>query len=261
MEQRYFYDLHCHSDRSHDSDSSLEEIIHYAKKRGLTGIAITDHNVFYTGPEELDGIKIIPGVEITLDDGAHLLGLFVRSGIPLIKPRLKEAVSEIHEQKGIAILAHICRRGEGWFYLHSVGKDLFQDVREIVDGFETCNAKDHAQQYRATQDVILKNPWMQTCQTAGSDAHVPGAVGYAVLETSKILTAENMRQEMQKSIPRLNKKLTAVKNSSERLRKIAVTLSKATGFYYIPGLRHLFYRLWQQLVDFKKTHQKFNVKD
>ena len=37
-------DLHCHSYFSGDGVSSPEQLIHAAKKRGLNGFAITDHN-------------------------------------------------------------------------------------------------------------------------------------------------------------------------------------------------------------------------
>lgn len=260
MKQSFFYDLHCHSEASHDSESSLADIIDIAKKRGLTGIAITDHNVFYTGPEEVDGVQIVPGVEITLEDGSHALALFVRSGIPLERPHLSEIVRAVHAQGGIVVLAHICRRGEGWFYHHRDFQEA-QHVITIVDAVETWNSKDNLEQHQAALAFLQQHPLLQQRQTAGSDAHIPGAIGYAILETPQRLTAQNAIDILSQSQPRFNKKLEKVQESSERWRKNVILLTKVVGLYYIPGVRHVLYRLWRRWIDFRKTHQQFTLKD
>ena len=82
----YHFDLHCHSFFSGDGVSSPEALIAAARKKGLDGFAITDHNtceaVDYLVGEGLmradgqpvDGFLIIPGVEVTTAEG-HLLCL------------------------------------------------------------------------------------------------------------------------------------------------------------------------------------------
>ena len=70
-------DMHCHTIRSENAFATLKELVNEAKKKGLYGIAITDHgprekypafsSAFrYTKdylPEEIDGIRIYNGVE------------------------------------------------------------------------------------------------------------------------------------------------------------------------------------------------------
>ena len=79
-------DLHIHTPASHDfvGDVSPEEIIAEAKRKGLDGIAITDHNC----ADWIDRIKeasvgknitVFPGVEISCDggkQGIHIIALF-----------------------------------------------------------------------------------------------------------------------------------------------------------------------------------------
>lgn len=76
-------DLHCHSNIS-DGSMSLFEVISLAKEKGITHLAITDHDTTkglkeakYIG-EQL-GVTIIPGIEISAYDykrqrRAHILG-------------------------------------------------------------------------------------------------------------------------------------------------------------------------------------------
>jgi len=80
------YDLHVHTTAS-DGLSSPEEVIAMAVKRGLAGLAITDHDTI-DGIEparkfiEDTGISIdfIPGIELNTDYGeaeVHILGYFI----------------------------------------------------------------------------------------------------------------------------------------------------------------------------------------
>lgn len=83
MSQRYA-DLHVHTTYS-DSTLTPEELISKAKERGLSAIAITDHDIVDGIPSaivagEKFGIEIIPGVELTAEMEeceVHMLGYFV----------------------------------------------------------------------------------------------------------------------------------------------------------------------------------------
>lgn len=63
-----FMDLHIHTIYS-DGDKTPKQIIKMAKEKGLTTIAITDHDMIMglktLTEEDLEGIKFIPGVEMT----------------------------------------------------------------------------------------------------------------------------------------------------------------------------------------------------
>lgn len=76
-------DLHCHT-RISDGSLGVEELIAIAKRRGLTAIAVTDHDAVIGATRagmigKRQGVEVIPGVELTATDPAcgrkvHILG-------------------------------------------------------------------------------------------------------------------------------------------------------------------------------------------
>jgi len=105
------FDLHVHSRKSYDSFSSVENIIRYAKKRRLKGIAITDHEHFLSDGDidcHLgDDFWVIKGAEMYTELG-DIIGLFLSK--PLKSGSSSDLIHEIHDQGGIAILAHPFKR-------------------------------------------------------------------------------------------------------------------------------------------------------
>jgi len=99
-------DLHVHTFYSFDSLITPKELVFYAKKRGLDGVAITDH-------DRIDGalkiaketdFLIVSGIEISSLNG-HIIGLDLDESVP---PELSvdETLERIHEAGGIAIACH-----------------------------------------------------------------------------------------------------------------------------------------------------------
>ncbi|GHV90068.1 phosphatase [Spirochaetia bacterium] len=92
-------DLHTHSNAS-DGSLSPKELIQEAAKRGLSAIALTDHDTI-NGLEDarneaaIQGIRFIPGIEIEITNKGpgefHLLGL----GITRPSPAFRKAVAEL----------------------------------------------------------------------------------------------------------------------------------------------------------------------
>ena len=78
-------DLHIHSQYSEDGAGSPKEIIKILQKKGLHGMAITDHNTVRGGLESLKvapkDFIVIPGIEVSTKDG-HIIGLNVKEDIP-----------------------------------------------------------------------------------------------------------------------------------------------------------------------------------
>src|SRR5690349_8814021 len=82
----YHIDLHCHSWFSGDGVSTPEALIAAARKKGLHGFALTDHNtsdgcrylldkgLVREDGKPVDNFLVIPGVEVTTAEG-HLLCL------------------------------------------------------------------------------------------------------------------------------------------------------------------------------------------
>ncbi|MDI3312049.1 MAG: PHP domain-containing protein [Thermoanaerobacterium sp.] len=79
-----FGDLHIHTTKS-DGMHKPKEVVHMAKKVGLSVIAITDHDTLEGIDEAIDAstsldIEIVPGIELNSYDGkqdVHILGYFI----------------------------------------------------------------------------------------------------------------------------------------------------------------------------------------
>src|SRR3989338_9662557 len=102
------YDLHIHTHHSSCSILKADTLLKIAKRVGLDGIAVADHNTIKGGVEVSKANKdkdfeVIPSIEVNTDRG-HVLGLYVNTDI---KPGdFFEVSEEIKRQGGIAIIAH-----------------------------------------------------------------------------------------------------------------------------------------------------------
>ncbi len=102
-------DLHIHTDVSDGVNSVQQVLDHVARQTHLDVIAITDHDrldasLWAYDQRENIPFEIVPGVEVTSADG-HVLALWVTQSVPK-GLSLPETTTAIHEQNGIAILAH-----------------------------------------------------------------------------------------------------------------------------------------------------------
>jgi len=168
-------DLHVHTRYSHDSTTTLDQIIAYSKKRGLDGVAITDHDVVEGAlklVQEAKELVVIPGVEVTTSHG-HVLALNITKPIPTeLSPF--ETIQIIHEAGGIAVVAH-----PTVFY-----KGLRGHVNSNFDAVEVINASAFPfflSTYLSQKLAVRLN----LPQTAGSDAHYASEIGlaYTVVDT------------------------------------------------------------------------------
>ena len=104
-----YADLHMHTTAS-DGYATVQELLdHVAKIAQLDVIAITDHDILdasITAWEQQAHypFDIVPGVEVSSRDG-HVLGLWITQPIPA-GLSLTETAAAIHEQNGLAVLAH-----------------------------------------------------------------------------------------------------------------------------------------------------------
>ncbi len=101
------YDFHTHTIYSRDGAIKPADTIRIAKKRGLDGIAITDHDTIRGGLEALKlkprDLDIIVGAEIKTDRG-DVIGLFLNEEIEAREHM--EVIEAIHRQGGVAIVPH-----------------------------------------------------------------------------------------------------------------------------------------------------------
>lgn len=172
------FDLHVHTFFSRDAVHSPEKMIAAAKKKGLSGIAITDHDtcegveylrhkgLISDNGEAVDGFLIIPGVEVSTREG-HLLCL--GTTLPYMKRKpAYEVVAAIQERGGIAIAPHAYDR-----FRAGIREEILNDLD--LAAIETFNAavsmkrfNTHAHSYAVRRGLP---------GTAASDAHHAAAVG------------------------------------------------------------------------------------
>jgi predicted metal-dependent phosphoesterase TrpH len=103
-----FADLHIHTRCSRDSLMDPAKVVRVARNRGLAAIAVTDHGTIRGGllacKANRDGdVSVIVGAEIRTEYG-DVLGLFLEEEV--VARRFDDAVSEIHAQGGLVVLAH-----------------------------------------------------------------------------------------------------------------------------------------------------------
>ncbi len=102
------YDLHVHTRYSRCSLLDPSKILGIAKKRGLDGIAITDHNEI-KGALEVKKLnkdkdfEVIIGEEVSTPQG-EVLALYLKKKIP--PGQIDKVLKEIKKQGGISIIAH-----------------------------------------------------------------------------------------------------------------------------------------------------------
>lgn len=95
---KILYDLHCHSYWS-DGDYALDVVVGLAKKQGLNGIVLADHDTILGWPEfqkavKQVGFEFIQGVEISAliyDMHTHILGYSRHFDTKILKPLLEQA--------------------------------------------------------------------------------------------------------------------------------------------------------------------------
>jgi predicted metal-dependent phosphoesterase TrpH len=167
-------DLHVHTTYSSDSVITPKELVFYAKKRGLTAVAVTDHNQVEGAlkiAKETDFL-IIPGTEVSSLHG-HIVGLNVSERIPA-GLTADETVNHIHRAGGIAIACHPFAMLKG-----SIGKH----ISSKFDAVETINAS--ALPFsQATRKATQAAEWLGLPKVGGTDAHYGPVIGqaYTVIE-------------------------------------------------------------------------------
>jgi len=174
-------DFHCHSYHSKDGISSPEKLIKNALKRGLDGLALTDHDTaggWKKAKETAEKLKaiLVLGQEIKIKKGkktvGEILGYFLKEEIRPKGKTIEEIIREIKKQGGIAIIAHP-------YHWRKPFKEL-EKYKNLVDGVEVYNSRSQSKKgNRKTLDFAQKN---NLSMVAGSDAHSCFEVGNAYLE-------------------------------------------------------------------------------
>lgn len=148
-------------------------LLKMAKKRGLEGVAVTDHNSIKgglaTAKLNKDGdFEVIVGAEIKTDCG-EVLGYYLNEDIN--SRNFFEVIDEIHRQGGLAVVAHPFAFG----ITRKRFKLNFKKIKNKIDGIEGFNGRCFFNyKNRLSQDVAKR---YDIAVTGGSDAHFWFEVG------------------------------------------------------------------------------------
>lgn len=182
-------DLHVHTWHSNDSLITQKDLAFYAKKRGLDGVAVTDHG-------RLDGalkiakmidLFVIPGIEIYSSKG-HIVGLNVEEQIPN-GLGVDETVDNIHKAGGIAVACHPTTLFKGGLGRH---------ITSGFDAVETINSSAFPFRYSVRHSMELAASVGIESFVAGSDAHYGPEIGFA----HTVVEAEPAVEDVVKAIIR-----------------------------------------------------------
>ena len=180
MKVAFKADFHTHTRYSADSLSRVEDVLSAALARGLSAIAITDHDGIEGALEAKEiarahglPLQVIVGEEVRTDAG-DLLVYFVKKRIA--PGKLSDVLAEVERQRAVCSAAHPYDAAR-----HGIGlQELAPDLLKMIDAVEVFNARvPLAAQNARAMAFALKN---RKTLLAGSDAHHPSEVGAAYVE-------------------------------------------------------------------------------
>jgi predicted metal-dependent phosphoesterase TrpH len=190
---RAFADLHCHTNASFDSLSKPESAVRAAASRGLTHLAVTDHDridgALTARDAAPEGLSVIIGQEVRTTTG-DLIALYVEKPVPVGKPPA-EAAALIHEQGGLVGLAHPFDRYRQGAGRRGWEKEL-EELTPLLDFVEIWNARLFLGNGNAQAAMFAKE--FSLPGVAVSDAHTTMEVGVAyTILAGRIDSAEELR--------------------------------------------------------------------
>jgi len=189
------YALHIHTNRSLCSSNNPKDVLSYAKKAGLNGIAITDHNTI-SGAIETHALntdknfEVIIGEEVSTDIG-HVLILYVKKEI---RPgKIEEVLKEAKKQNAISILAHPYNLIQEKFFKNLGGKNGRKSIKpenihkvKMFDAIEGFNARCFLKKDNEMAQILAKKYGKP--MVSGSDAHFPNEICNTFVEFDRKYT-------------------------------------------------------------------------
>lgn len=205
QEKFSLFDLHMHSFFS-DGFHSPKRLVKEAVARGISGIAITDHNCdksFLTAKKEAkkhDCFIIIAGQEISTKNG-HIIALGVNESISPYKS-WQETIDSIHDKGGIAILAHPGVLGFGEVFSRSeftltAYKSQIDSLHQGFDAVEINNPSRLASHNTLNFAETLAQ-YSCSAKVCSSDSHSAWTIGMGVTLTEHVYSAEDVIEQIKK---------------------------------------------------------------
>jgi predicted metal-dependent phosphoesterase TrpH len=162
---------------SGDSTTTPDELAAAVEASAIDVLCVTDHNAI-TGAQELAGrlpCRVVVGEELRTHAG-EIIGLFLTEHVPFgVSPQ--DAASRIRAQGGLVYVPHPfdpMRHNLAEPALHQLADDGLLDAIEVFNAKTSlAHLNDRAAEFAAERSLP---------GGAGSDAHVPDAIGAAFVE-------------------------------------------------------------------------------
>jgi predicted metal-dependent phosphoesterase TrpH len=170
-------DLHTHTMWSGDSTSTPDELVRSIAEAALDVVCITDHQSIVGAEEIAERLpcRVVVGEEVRTSSG-ELIGLFLTKRIAA-GGRPVEVAEQIREQGGVVYVPHPfdpMRRNLSEPALYDLAE------RGLLDAIEVLNSKTSLASLSARAADFAAE--FDLAGGAGSDAHVPDAIGAACVE-------------------------------------------------------------------------------
>jgi len=179
-------DFHIHSRYSFDSLLSPRTIVKTALKKGLSAIAVADHNTIKGALKTIEAatstnLIVIPAIELETDAG-HVAGLFVEADIET--QNIDEVIDEIKKQDGVTVLLHPTQ----------THRTNLKEVANKIDVIEALNGRTSRWKNLEAKDLALE---FDKPVIAGSDAHLSFEIGCVrTVFKNASNTLENIRKHI-----------------------------------------------------------------
>lgn len=185
------FDLHMHTYHSKDGFQSPYNLFKMMKKKGLRGVAPTEHwRAATLRVIERDGRFIIPACEFKSTDYGELIGLFVTNHIE--NRSFEEIAEDVHDQNGLVILPH---PRDPLRKQTAIRKGLPDElIVKHVNLIEGINSRCFIPYFNTRAQKLAKR--LKKPMTAGSDGHSPLEMGHAKTWLQNIETAEDIYREL-----------------------------------------------------------------
>ncbi|MFM2069815.1 MAG: hypothetical protein RLZZ623_78 [Actinomycetota bacterium] len=183
--------MHSHTMWSGDSTTTGAELVDAVVESGIDVLCITDHNAT-RGAEELAELlpcRVVIGEELRTHAG-EIIGLFLTERIPVgVQPA--DAARLIREQGGVVYVPHPfdpMRRNLAESALRALVDDGLVDAIEVINAKTSLASLNRRAAQFADEHGLLAG--------AGSDAHVPLALGAAYVEMPDFVDAADFLRKL-----------------------------------------------------------------
>ncbi|MGQ4874072.1 MAG: PHP domain-containing protein [Promethearchaeia archaeon] len=223
-------DMHVHTIFSGDSLIKPVDLIKYAKRSNLDGIAICDHDTLtaYRILEKInknENFIIIPAMEIKTNIG-EIIGYFLEEEISTEDNNFFTIIKKIKKQNGLVVIPHPF----DFLRNNRLKMKLITEkiLKKYIDGIELMNSRIIFKScISKTQDFLSK--YKKTLfETGGSDAHTVREIGngFTLINNLSDFSLESIKKAL------LTKNSKSMGHLSSPFVHVTTVLNKLKKGYY-----------------------------